>query len=119
MTPKLTLSLGLRWEPDSVPTESTESNDKLANQRRLMDQTLTHGSPYSLNKAWKDWGPRFGFAGDPFAGTGNSVLGTAGAAGCRAAHPAGAIPGGEEPGQFLLPGDSVAEQGAAAGTGPW
>ena len=41
-----------------------------------------------------------------------------GAAGNRAAYPAGPLPRGEEPGQFRLPGDSVVEQGAGAGTGP-
>ena len=41
-----------------------------------------------------------------------------GAAGDGAAHSAGAVPGREEPGQFRLSGDSVAEQGAGSGAGP-
>ena len=40
------------------------------------------------------------------------------AAGDRAANPTGPLPRSEEPGQFRLPGDSVVEQGAGAGTGP-
>ena len=36
----------------------------------------------------------------------------------RAPHPAGQVPGGQEPGQLRLPGHPVAQQDAGAGAGP-
>jgi outer membrane receptor protein involved in Fe transport len=41
ITPKLTLNLGLRWEPYTVPTEV---NGRIANQRNLMDPAVTLGN---------------------------------------------------------------------------
>ncbi len=64
VTPHLTLNLGARWEPYTVPTEV---NGLMANQRHLMDAAPTVGEPYWKNKSWGNIGPRFGFAWSPFA----------------------------------------------------
>lgn len=65
----LTLNIGVRYEPYTVPTEV---NGKLANQRNLMD-LLTRGDPLWKNSSWKDFGPRFGFAYSP-GGTGTTAI---------------------------------------------
>lgn len=60
---KLTVNLGLRYEPS---TEHSEVNGKMANLRDpLHDATLTVG-PLFLNPTKKNWAPRVGIAWDPF-----------------------------------------------------
>jgi hypothetical protein len=58
----LTLNLGLRYEPASVPTEE---HDRLAT---LVwgSQQLKIGSPWFQNPTKRNFSPRFGFAWDPF-----------------------------------------------------
>ncbi len=76
VTPKLTLNLGLRWEPYTVPTEV---NGLIANVRHYgPDAIPTLGGPFWLNKSWRDFGPRFGLAWNPFAGGKTSVRGGVG-----------------------------------------
>ena len=54
----LTLNIGLRWEPYTVPTEV---NGKLANLRNITDPNLTVGQPW-INHSWGDLEPRVGVA---------------------------------------------------------
>ncbi len=75
VTPRLTLNLGLRWEPYSIPTEA---NNLLTNLRHITDRKETAGDPYWKNQSRKDFGPRFGFAWDPFGKGTTSVRGGAG-----------------------------------------
>jgi hypothetical protein len=72
VTPKLTLNLGLRWEPYTVPTEV---NGLVANLRHLSDSQTFVGDPLWRNKSWKNIGPRFGFAWNPLASGKTSVRG--------------------------------------------
>jgi outer membrane receptor protein involved in Fe transport len=69
--PRLTLNLGVRWEPYTVPTEV---NNLIANLRHITDTTEL-GAPYWQNHSMKDFGPRFGFAWSPFAAGKTSVRG--------------------------------------------
>ncbi len=59
----LTLNLGVRYEPVSVPTETA---NRLANLRNLTDISPHLGSPYFQNASLKNIAPRVGFAWDPF-----------------------------------------------------
>jgi outer membrane receptor protein involved in Fe transport len=54
----LTLNIGLRWEPYTVPTEV---NGRMASLRNITDPALTVGPPW-LNHSWGDLEPRLGFA---------------------------------------------------------
>ena len=58
----LTLTLGLRYEMATVPTEVHNSISNLMN---LTDAQPHIGSPYFLNPTLKDFEPRVGFAWDP------------------------------------------------------
>lgn len=61
--PNLTLNLGLRYEPHTVPTEV---NDKLSNVRDpFRDTTYTFGEPFFENPSLSNWAPRIGLAWDP------------------------------------------------------
>jgi hypothetical protein len=59
----LTLNLGVRYEPVTVPTETA---NRLANLRNLTDPSPHLGSPYFQNASFKNIAPRVGFAWDPF-----------------------------------------------------
>ncbi|MGD0444870.1 MAG: TonB-dependent receptor [Edaphobacter sp.] len=59
----LTLNLGLRYEPVSVPTETA---NRLANLRNLTDTSPHLGSPYFQNASLANVAPRVGFAWDPY-----------------------------------------------------
>ncbi len=59
----LTLNLGLRYEPVTVPTEKY---NRLSNLVSLTDATPKIGSPYFSNPTLKNFSPRLGFAWDPF-----------------------------------------------------
>ena len=72
---KVTLNLGVRWEPYSVPTEV---NGLIANLRHADDATGTVGGPYWLNKSMKDIGPRIGVVYSPFASGKTSIRAGAG-----------------------------------------
>jgi Carboxypeptidase regulatory-like domain/TonB dependent receptor/TonB-dependent Receptor Plug Domain len=59
----LTLNLGVRYEPVTVPTETA---NRLANLRNLTDTSPHLGSPYFQNASFKNIAPRVGFAWDPY-----------------------------------------------------
>ncbi|MDQ2834516.1 MAG: TonB-dependent receptor [Acidobacteriota bacterium] len=61
----LTLNLGIRYEPVTVPTESA---NRLANLVGLTDATPRLGSPYFSNPSFKNIAPRVGFAWAPYGG---------------------------------------------------
>ena len=74
--PNLTLNLGLRYSPHSVPTEE---HDKLSNLRDpFNDADFTLGSPLFENPSLANWAPRLGFAWDPTGGGKTSIRGGAG-----------------------------------------
>jgi hypothetical protein len=66
----LTLNLGVRYEPVTVPTETA---NRLANLRNLTDTSPHLGSPYFQNASLTNIAPRVGFAWDPF-GRGTTSL---------------------------------------------
>ncbi len=72
ITPRLTLNLGLRWDPITV---AKEVNGLVANLRHLTDAIPTVGDPYWKNRSMRDYGPRIGFAWNPFANGKTSVRG--------------------------------------------
>ncbi len=63
ITNNLTLNLGVRYEPVTVPTETA---NRLANLVNLTDPLPRLGSPYFSNASFKNIAPRVGFAWDPF-----------------------------------------------------
>jgi hypothetical protein len=58
----LTLNLGVRYEPVTVPTETA---NRLANLRNLTDTSPHLGNPYFQNASLTNIAPRVGFAWDP------------------------------------------------------
>src|SRR5262249_5738231 len=72
LRPNLTLNLGLRYEPTTMPSEKY---NRLAALHNLTDTALTLGSPYFQNPTLLNFSPRFGFAWDPFKNGKTSVRG--------------------------------------------
>jgi hypothetical protein len=72
VTPSLSLNLGVRWEPYTVPTEV---NGLLDNQRHITDAAPTVGDPFWKNRSWTNFSPRLGFAWSPSASGETSVRG--------------------------------------------
>ena len=70
--PNLTLNLGVRYEPVTVPTETA---NRLALLRNLTDTSPHLGNPYFQNSSFKNIAPRVGFAWDPFRNQLTSVRG--------------------------------------------
>ncbi|MGH9524250.1 MAG: TonB-dependent receptor domain-containing protein, partial [Terriglobales bacterium] len=70
--PNLTINLGLRYEPVTVPTEI---NNHLATLDTLTSPTPRLGSPYFQNPTLRNFSPRIGFSWDPFRNGKTSVRG--------------------------------------------
>ena len=71
--PNLTINLGLRWEPMTLPTDA---NNRIEMLVHLTDPTLTpESSPMSSNPYMHAFEPRIGFAWDPFKDGKTSVRG--------------------------------------------
>jgi hypothetical protein len=72
LKPTLTLNLGLRYE---MNTMLTETHNKLSNLQNLTDALPHLGNPFFNNPTLKNFEPRIGFAWDPFKNGRTAVRG--------------------------------------------
>ena len=71
----LTLNVGIRYEPVTVPTEI---NNRLATLDTLTSPAPRLGSPYFSNPSLRNFSPRVGFSWDPFSNGKTSIRGAYG-----------------------------------------
>jgi hypothetical protein len=74
-TRRLTLNLGVRYEPISTPTDN---NGKVANLRNVTDAAPTKGDPFIDNPSYTNVAPRVGLAYDVFGDGKTSLRAAAG-----------------------------------------
>ena len=72
LRPNFTVNLGLRYEFVTVPTEV---NGKISDLRNVTDPKITVGGQWYSNPSLKNFGPRVGFAWDPFSSGKTSIRG--------------------------------------------
>jgi outer membrane receptor protein involved in Fe transport len=72
---RLTLNLGVRYEPISTPTDN---NGKVANLRNITDAAPTKGDPFIDNPSYTNVAPRVGLAYDVFGDGKTSLRAAAG-----------------------------------------
>lgn len=71
--PNLTLNLGIRYEPFTLPREVA---GRLSTFRRPSDTFMTVGNPlFTVNPSYQNFAPRVGFAWDPFKDGKTSIRG--------------------------------------------
>ena len=73
LTPAFTLNLGLRWEFNGVPSERHNRLGVFDVANDTEFQVGTHGVDRPYNPDYSNFGPRVGFAWDPFGG-GKTVI---------------------------------------------
>jgi hypothetical protein len=73
LTARLTLNLGLRWEYNGVPSEIHDRLSIFDFTNRKLVQIGTGGIDEAYHKHFDNFGPRVGFAWDPF-GKGKTVV---------------------------------------------
>lgn len=69
--PNLTITIGVRYEATTVPTET---NNRLANLRTVSSTTLYTGSPLFTNPTKKNFEPRIGFSYSPSGSRGMMIV---------------------------------------------
>jgi hypothetical protein len=75
---RLTLNLGLRWEYNGVPSEIHDRLSVFDFTRRQLFRVGTNGIDRPYNRQFTNFGPRVGFAWDPFGSRKTVVRGGAG-----------------------------------------
>ena len=78
LRPNLTLNLGVRYEPVTVPTETAGRLAALPTPSSNPATSLHLGSPYFPNSSFMNFAPRVGFAWDPYGKGLTSVRGAYG-----------------------------------------
>jgi len=72
ISPRLTVNLGVRYEPSTVPADAQGRDYNLRNVR---SDTQTTQGPLFRNPSWGNVGPRIGFAWDPKGDARTSIRG--------------------------------------------
>jgi hypothetical protein len=69
--PRFSLTAGVRWEANTVPTELDGKEATIRNP--FADKAITLGGPLFRNPSWDNFAPRLALAWDPF-GRGRTVI---------------------------------------------